>query len=99
MLNHQFSVLVNHMLKNGKLSSAWKRGEITSVYEKNSKLNKANYRPMTILPTLSKVFERIIHSRISLQFEKVYHIHVFADRQNHGCETASLSLKEVVQGS
>ena len=66
----------------------WKWGEITPVHKKDCTLHKANYRPLTILPTLSKVFEIIIHSRISPSLKK------FITDMYHSCETALLSLTE-----
>ena len=49
---------------------------------------------MTILPSFSTVFETIVHARISLNFENIYHKYVFAYRKHHGCDTAILSLTE-----
>ena len=54
----------------------------------------ANYRPITILPILSKVFEKLVPSRLASHFEDVYHNNVFAYRDYHGCDTAILSLTE-----
>lgn len=57
-------------------------------------LLKTNYRPITILPAISKVFEKIVHCRISPYFEEIYHKYVFAYRKYHGCDSALLSLTE-----
>ena len=43
-----------------------------------------------ILPSLSKVFESVVHSRIRSDFENIYHKY----RKHHGCDTAILSLTE-----
>jgi hypothetical protein len=34
-----------------------KAAQVTPVFKKKSPLDKANYRPVSILPTLSKIFE------------------------------------------
>ena len=47
-----------------------------------------------ILPDFSKVFERLVHHRISPHFEGIYHKYVFAYKKYHGCDTALLSLTE-----
>ena len=76
------------------MSSSWKLGEIVSVHLRDCTLTKTNYRPITILPVLSKVFEKLVHSRLASHFEDVYHNNVFGYRDYHGCDTAILSLTE-----
>ena len=64
------------------------------MYKKDCSLSKDNYRPLTILPSLSKVFETLVHSRVSPRFRNIPHKFVFAYRKHHGCDTALLSLTE-----
>ncbi|CAB3994347.1 RNA-directed DNA polymerase from mobile element jockey, partial [Paramuricea clavata] len=94
VLCYPLSTLINYILGNGKILQQWKSGEITPVYKKECELSKINYRPLTILPSLSKVFEKIVELRMSPHFEKIYHKYVFAYRKHHGCDTAILSLTE-----
>lgn len=49
------------------LPDDWLLGLVTPVYKKGNKLLPSNYRPITLTSVVSKVAERIIHSRI-LQF-------------------------------
>ena len=76
------------------MPSQWKLGDISPVHKKDCNLTKSNYRPISILPSLSKVFERLIHNRVGPYFEDLYHKLVFAYRKGHGCDTALLSLTE-----
>lgn len=46
------------------------------------------------LTSLSKVFESIVHARLSPHFENIYHKYVFAYRKRYACDTAILSLTE-----
>ena len=39
------------------------------VYKKKSKLSKENYRPISILPNISKVYERCLYDEMSKYFE------------------------------
>ena len=71
-----------------------KIGEVTPILKKDYSLLKTNYRPITILPALSKVFEKIAHYRISPYFEEIYHNYVFVYRKYHGCDSALFSLTE-----
>ena len=92
-LCHPLSALINYILNNGKIPQQWKSGEIIPVYKNDCELRKTNYRPLTILPSLSKVFEKIVQLRMRY-FDKIYHKYVFAYRKHHGCDTAILSLTE-----
>ena len=87
-------MLFNHILDCSIIPQQWKLGEITPVCKKGCSLGKVNYRPLTILQSLSKVFERLVHRRMSPYFEEIYHKYVFAYRTYHGCETAIPSLTE-----
>ena len=42
-----------------------KMADITPEHKKDDKTDKSNYRPVSILPSISKVFERIIYEDIS----------------------------------
>ena len=94
ILCYPFSVLFNHILENSRIPQLWKLGVVSPVFKKDCCLTKSNYRPITILPSLSKIFETLIHSRISRYFYDIFHEHVFAYRKNHGTDTALLSLTE-----
>lgn len=94
ILCHPFSELFNYILDKSRIPQQWKLGEVTPVFKKDCSLTKSNYRPLTILPILSKVFETLVHTRISPYFEDIFHEHVFAYRKYHGTDTALLSLTE-----
>ena len=89
-----FSCLVNFLFQTGKVPANWKLGEIVPVHKNDCTLTKTNYRPITILPVLSKVLKKLVHLRLASHFEDVYHNNVFAYRDHHGCNTAILSLTE-----
>ena len=44
---------------------------ITPVYKKGSKNSKENYRPVIILPNISKIYERCFFKPISNYFENI----------------------------
>ena len=68
-IRDRYCTLFNYILDIGKIPKLWKKGEITPVYKKDSSLSKDNYRPLTVLPSLSKVFETLVHSRVSRRFK------------------------------
>ena len=94
VLCHHFSTLFNYVLDQAKIPQQWKLAEISPAHKKECKLTKSNYRQLSILPSLSKVFERLVHNRASPYFENILHKFVFAYRKFHGCDSALLCLTE-----
>ena len=57
--------LFSNLLDNGHFSELWKISHITPIYKRSgSKSFKENFRPISILPTISKIFESILHERL-----------------------------------
>ena len=54
----------NYTLKNGKFPDSLKNATITPVYEKDDPTDKVNYRPVSVLPLLSKIFEKVIYNHL-----------------------------------
>ena len=42
-----------------------KLADITSGYKKNNPLDETNYRPVSVLPVVSKIFERIMQTQFN----------------------------------
>ena len=49
-----------------------KRADVTPVHKKNSKSAKNNYRPVSILSDISKLYERIMFKQMSEYFENSF---------------------------
>ena len=62
---------INQSLKTkGEFPGSLKLGNLTPIYKKDDPLDKSNYRPVSILPLLSKVYERIIYKQLSQHAEQ-----------------------------
>lgn len=57
-------ILFNRCLSEGIFPNVWKAARIVPVYKGGPKQNVENYRPISILPTVSKIFERLVHRAI-----------------------------------
>jgi hypothetical protein len=55
-----------------------KFSEIKAVYKKGDRTNFANYRPISLRPSFSKIFEKLIHKRL----DKHIRIIIFWQRNN-----------------
>ena len=58
------SDLLNRIFHTGVYPKIWKLAHITPIFKSKDKSDKANYRPISILPTLSKIAEAVIHKRL-----------------------------------
>lgn len=56
--------IINNTLTTGIFPDALKNSIITPIFKKGNDQEIVNYRPISILPNLSKVFEKIIHKRL-----------------------------------
>ena len=49
-----------------------KHTQITPIFRKKNELDKRNYRPVSVLTALSKIFERCISDQLNVYNEKVF---------------------------
>ena len=56
--------LINTIISSKEVPNSWKRGETVPHFKKDSQLEKVNYRPVTVLPSLSKIFEHILRQQL-----------------------------------
>ena len=61
----------NNLIDNGIFPDSLKFANITPVFKKDSRTEKTNYRPVSILPSLSKIYERLIYNQLSKFFENI----------------------------
>ena len=59
-LYKSLTLIFNHCLKYSEFPSLWKIACVTPLYKKGEPNMVGNYRPVSLLSTLSKVFEKIV---------------------------------------
>lgn len=86
--------ICNHSIKNSIFPDQWKEGKVAPLYKAGSKDDVNNYRPISILPILSKILEKHIHDSLMdfLIHFKLLHKTQSGFRPNHSCETALLGM-------
>jgi len=88
--------LINQSFHSGIFPRSLKIAKVTPLHKKNEKYIFDNYRPVSILPSVSKVFERIMHQQIYHYFDnfKLFFISQYGFRPNHSTELAVLELTD-----
>ena len=54
------TILINECLDSGVFPDSLKNSKIIPIFKGGDKYNKSNYRPIALLPILSKIFEKVI---------------------------------------
>ena len=80
------SSLFNYSLAYAVLPQDWKDATITPVYKKGDPCSPTNYRPISLLSVVSKVLERIVHTRLYKHLEKHLPPHQSGFRKHDGTE-------------
>ena len=64
-ISFSMSRLFNNLFEIGYFPDIWKMAHVTAIYKKSGpKTCKTSYRPISLLPTISKVFESVVHDRL-----------------------------------
>ena len=69
------------------------------MYKKEDKLSKENYRPITILPCVNKVLEKLVGQQIATGFDSRMYENSTAYRKHHICETTLITWKRATHES
>ena len=76
-----------------------KQAQVIPAYKKKDPLDKHNYRPISILPVESKIYERSTNLQLSAHFENFFNPFLGAFRQGLGCHYTLLRLVEDWRGA
>ena len=69
-----------------------KVADVIPVFKKEDPNNKANYRPISLLPIISKIFERVLFEQIEKFSEKILSPKLCGFRKGHSTQHALLNL-------
>ena len=67
-----FFVNINHSINNSTLPEQLKWADVKPVFKKNSRNVKENYRPVSILPNISKIYERCLYAQLYDYFDVIF---------------------------
>lgn len=88
--------LFNKSLKSGIFPRCMKIADITPLPKAGDRTLATNYRPVSLLPILSKVLERVVHEQLQhyLTGHNIIPRHQFAYRKYHSTEDALMIASE-----
>jgi hypothetical protein len=83
---------INNCLEVGTFPESLKIAKVTPIYKCGSRLDPSNYRPISVLPVLSKVFEKILYNRLETY---LYSVNFLYDKQ-YGFRSKSNTLSAAI---
>ena len=88
------TTLINQVLNTGIFPDELKIAKVVPIFKKDDPTLFKNYRPISLLPTIAKVIEKIIFSQLSSYFNdtKLLYDNQYGFRPNHSTEYAALEL-------
>ena len=86
--------LFKQALTTGEFPSNLKNADVTPVFKKNNLLSKESYRPFIVLPTISKVFEKLMQNQIYLHINSFLWPYLCHYRKGFNSQHALISLME-----
>ena len=66
-----FYLQFNEAVDSSKFADFFKSADISAAFKQGSRNKKENYRPISILPLISKIFEKIICRQLSNHFDNI----------------------------
>ena len=69
IITKPLAYIINLSLQSGSVPMEWKAAKIIPLFKSGSMVELDNYRPISILPVLSKILERIVYKQLLSHLE------------------------------
>ena len=95
------SLLINKSLIEAYVPDALKRAKVTPIYKSKDNQLFENYRPISVLPSISKIFEKIVFKRLYLFLDKhsFFHDSQYGFRQHRSTIDAVTEFTQNIYNS
>ena len=93
-LSRPITAIINSSIKTSHFPEPLKQAEVTPLYKSKDNLQRGNYRPLSILSTISKIYERTYYDQLYSFFHEVFNNMLSAYRPKYGCQHVLIKLIE-----
>ena len=87
--------IFNCSLSSGQVPSEWKRSHITPIYKGGSPDDPSNFRPISVVPIIAKILEKIVSDQLSIYLEDNHLLHPHQGAYHSGKSTQDILLVAV----
>ena len=93
--------IINQSLSTNTVPLTWKIAKIVPVYKSGDTSNVENYRPISVLPILSKMLEKAVHSQLIdfLENNNLLNSFQFGYRQNRSTDIATTLFVDEIRNN
>ena len=91
--------IINESLSQRTVPSECKYAKVTPLYKRGISTDMDNYRPISVLPVVSKVLERVVHHQLHSFLSKHRLLSPFqcGFRRNHSTEFAAIAFSDYIR--
>ena len=86
--------IVNNGIRTSNFPDELKSADVTPIFKKGDSTDVKNYRPVSVLPVMSKIFERILQKQINEYIDKFMSPYLCGFRKGYSTQHALLALIE-----
>ena len=95
------AIIFNKSLETGVFPEEMKMADVVPLYKSKSEYECTNYRPISLLLTISKLLEKLMYKRTYYFLEQTDQLYQsqYGFRKSHSCETAIMELaSSIIKG-
>ena len=98
-LAEPLSLIANICFETGTHPDKLKIAKVTPIYKKGSKLLTCNYRPISLLSNINKLFEKLVHTRVFtfLNNQCTFYEHQYGFRPKHSTNHTLINITENIR--
>ena len=86
--------IINASINQSRFPQDLKLADVSPVFKKKDNLDNKNYRPVSILPSISKIFESLMADQLTDYFNHIFDNFLSAFRKTYGCQSLLLRIVE-----
>ena len=94
IISEPLTLIINQMINPGIFPDKLKIAKVIPIYKKGDEAVFSNYRPISLLPSISKVFEKVIFKQLYSYFEneKIFNDGQYGFKSGHSTQLAVLEI-------
>ena len=99
IISKPISEVINISMTTGTFPDILKTTEVIPIFNKRDRHSCNDYRPISLLSNINKIFEKIIHQRTYKFLDdcKVFFAHQFGFRHKHSTDQALFKITELIR--